>query len=274
MQAIGQESTCFDPDEYAQSWEQVRRFRSQAKSRTVEALALEVIRRLAEGQGRHKIQVPTSEQIESLCHALICEDDQAGAQFIRDTAAEGATAEVIYLDYLAPAARLLGHWWNEDHVTFLEVTLGTGRMYAIMHTLRRHFVSRRSGGSKLALFTSVPGEEHTLGVRMAADLFGKDGWTVELRVGLSHDELLAATESCDPFLVGVSAGGKHALEGLARLVLALQMKSPKTLVFVGGNIVQCARKEVEAMGVDGMAADMDGAGRVIASLWERARVAA
>ena len=109
---------------------------------------------------------------------------------------------------------------------------------------------------------------------MAADLFSKEGWSVERLFDRSHDELVAETAACDPFLVGVSASGKHALESLSRLVIALRMNSPQYLIFVGGNIVQLAEPEIEAMGVDGMAADIDGAKQVISSMWERAQAAA
>ena len=41
----------------------------------------------------------------------------------------------FYLEYLALAARKLGKWWEEDRVSFLDVTLGTGRIYAIIRAV-------------------------------------------------------------------------------------------------------------------------------------------
>ena len=85
---------------------------------------------------------------------------------------------------------MLGTWWEEDRVSFVEVTVGTSRMYAIMRALRRQMPLASHIHSKSAIFASVPGETHVLGVRMAADLLRKEGWDIELKIGRTHEELV------------------------------------------------------------------------------------
>ncbi|MDZ7709375.1 MAG: cobalamin B12-binding domain-containing protein [Roseovarius sp.] len=82
------------------------------------------------------------------------------------------------------------------------------------------------------IFASVPGEQHTLGIRMAADLFRGDGWEIALRVGLSEDELIAGISRQPRCIVGLSVGGRHSLDGLTALVKALHRHCPHVAIVV------------------------------------------
>ena len=60
-------------------------------------------------------------------------------------------------------------------------------------------------------FCAVPGEQHTLGVMMAADLFRRNGWDVGLLIGVDHAEIVERLERDDrarhrPELLGRSLG--------------------------------------------------------------------
>jgi hypothetical protein len=102
--------------------------KSQLPKGTVESLAREVIRCLTERDTEFSAKAPTEEQIAHLCHALLSDDDHAGASFIQDIGTVGTTIEVVYLEYLARAARMLGDWWDNDKISFMSVTLGTSRI--------------------------------------------------------------------------------------------------------------------------------------------------
>lgn len=146
--------------------------KSQLPKGTVESLAREVIRCLTERDTEFSAKAPTEEQIAHLCHALLSDDDHAGASFIQDIGTVGTTIEVVCLEYLACAARMLGDWWDNDEISFMSVTLGASRMYAIMRGMQHRFAPRRNLPKRSALFASVPGETHTLGVndcRFATD---------------------------------------------------------------------------------------------------------
>jgi methanogenic corrinoid protein MtbC1 len=91
--------------------------------------------------------------------------------------------EDVCLDHLAPAARCLGEWWETDRLPFTDVTMATARIQSMlrrMPTGRGHIAAFAGNG---AVFCAVPGEQHTLGVMMAADLFRRNGWDVGLLLG-------------------------------------------------------------------------------------------
>jgi methanogenic corrinoid protein MtbC1 len=171
------------------------------------------------------------------------------------------------LKYLAGAARMLGDWWEVDLASFTEVTLGTSRMYAIMRAMRYEMPIPSSAATRTAIFASVPGETHTLGVRMAADLFRKDGWKIDLRVADTHDSLVSGIVQSDTHLVGISVGGAHSLQALSRLIIALRIEKPTARILVSGHITEEAKDAIDLIGVDGMATDIETAKQLMESLW-------
>jgi methanogenic corrinoid protein MtbC1 len=244
-----------DKDQYVEVQAKIRQLKARLPETSVELLAREVIRRLSEEAELASIQSPNNAQITNLCDALICEDDHAGADFIQDAQDEGATFRSLYLNYLAPAAHMLGKWWEEDRVSFVDVTLGTSRMYAIMRALRAQLPQAALISNKEAVFASVPGEEHLVGLRMAADLFRKDGWDIQLLVGRTHDELVAEITASEVVIIGLTASSDRILEALSKLVIALRINNPSVTIFVGGNIVAELHDTVSLLDVDGLAAD-------------------
>lgn len=266
MRDHGRPESPIDVELYAQSQSQLRKFKSQLPPASVESLAREVLCRLVERDEDMSIEAPSDDQIEHLCHALLSKDDRAGAIFIQEARAAGASVDAVYLKYLAGAARMLGQWWEEDLASFSEVTLGTSRMYAIMRAIRQQLPIPKAAAIRSAIFASVPGETHTLGVRMAADLFRRDGWRIDLKIAETHDALVCDIAQSDTQLVGISAGGAHSLEALSRLIIALRIRKPTALVFVSGQIVEEAKDAVTLIGVDGMASDIDSARVVMGSI--------
>ncbi len=238
---------------------------------TLELLAREVLHRLTE-QGQTRVAPDIAiqdEEIENLSHLLISGDVNAGARYISELRDQGASLDAIYLTYLGGAAHKLGEWWENDEVSLFQVTIGTGRIYGIMRGLNPLFVSSIRNVKKRAVFASVPGETHTLGIRMASDLFRKSGWEIDLKIGKTHDELISEIGDSACVLIGLSAAGEHAIAPLAKLIVALRVARPECLILVSGNIAAVSSDVVRLMAPDGMAVDFDGAEAELEALWER-----
>lgn len=263
--------TSFDASQYVQSQIELRTLKSRLSEVTVESLAREVIRRVSESDRTAPEQEPNAEDIELLCLALLSEDDQAGAEFIKGLRTDGASIEAVYLTYLAGAARMLGDWWDNSRVPFTEVALGTTRMYAIMRALRHQFSGQYTASARSAIFASVPGETHLLGVRMATDLFRKSGWDIDLKVDKTHDELVREISQSDAIVVGISAGGSHVVEPLSKLMIALRISNPKAAIFICGNIVDDAKEAIDLMDADGVVTEVSDALDLMGSVWDAAQ---
>ncbi len=254
-----------DVDHYANVQAKLRQLKSRLPVTLVESLAKEVIRQMTDHVVPDAIQSPDADRIAALCTALISDDDQAGARFISEAREDGASDEAIYLNYLAGAALTLGTWWEDNRVTFAQVTYGTSRMYAIMRAMRRELPFALTEPNKAAVFATVPGEQHFLGVSMAADLLRKDGWDIDLKLGLDHDELVTAIAQSGMILIGLSASSDETLEALSKLVLAVRIRSPHVAIFVSGHIAIDRPDTLDLMDVDGYAADFQSAKAMLES---------
>lgn len=271
MDSNARKDTWFQSDIFEKTHEEISTLKARLPEDAVVSLAAEVIRRVSSRANTLTINAPhpSPEQIEHLARALISKEEAASTKLVLDAKSGGMEMETIYLHYLAGAARLLGAWWGDNKVSLVEVTLGTGRIYAILRASNRLFFPTVTFNQKSAVFAACPNETHTLGVRMAADLFRKDGWDIDLMIGQSHDELVENIEKSHHYLIGLSSGGRHSSGALARLIIALRLSKPKALIMLSGQIVNEAEDIVSVLDVDGIANDFETAQAVLEELWDR-----
>lgn len=211
-------------------------------------------RRKSDGRSSPR-SIPTD--LDALCHALISDDAEAAARMIRRLRKAGASLASLHLHHLAPAARQLGAWWDEDRISFPMVTIGTARIQTILLELAQGEAAAPCRRPRCAVFATVPGEVHTLGVRMAADLFRSRGWHIDLKLGLDQRELLASLAACDAPVIGLSASGPKSLDALVRLVAALREAKPGLRILVSGQIASAGIDLCAVTGADAVATDFD-----------------
>lgn len=256
-------------DVYKRSEANIRRLHGKLPEDLVINLAREVILRVASKERSLECipQTTTQDDLHALCDALLSEDEKAAARIISEMRSFGVGADDIYRKSLAPAARSLGEMWTRDEVTFSQVTVGTGRIFAIMRSMRHLFEPAIPVQEKTAIFASVPGEDHTLGVHMAADIFRKNGWEIALKTGLDHDQLVAAIEKTPTAIVGLSISGGHSIEALSRLVVALHICCPHAMIVISGSNVEEVEPILSLMGVDAIASSIEEAQEKLDELW-------
>lgn len=261
-----------DPERVEEVAERLRALKAGLPETAVQSLAREVIQRVAARASvinERSELADADDDITRLAFALIDGDRRAGQVFVDALRDDGVSVDEAMLRYLAGAARRLGEWWDSDEISFMDVTLGTARIYGVLRAMDSDPPIQPKSDGRSAMFMSVPGEQHTLGVRMAADVFRRRGWDIELLIGQTHDELIEAAEATSTIIIGVSAGGSHALVALARLVLALRIHRPDATITISGRIVEEAPESLEHLSPDGMAPDLEGALDLIDRLWEQ-----
>jgi len=264
----------FDFDEIRHASDQLQTLTARLPVDAVQSLANEVVQRLsAKPMSSNEVAdtIPTT-AIEQLCSALISDDPDAAAVLISEIRGDGTSVADVYQLYLAAAARRLGEMWASDDLSFVEVTIGTSRILAIMRSLRSAFRADLLTKERALIFATVPDEQHTIGITMAADIFRREGWEIELLVGDTHEGILDRVSTSDALVVGLTAHGSQSLAGLIRLVLAIRIVNPTAYVLISGNIIEDAEDIITLTGADGFASDIDTALVEVERLYELADV--
>lgn len=136
---------------------------------------------------------PTAERIAAFAQALIVKDpDEIEVAALTD---EGLPLATLLLDLLAPAARHLGATWEEGEADCVEVTLGLGRLHALVRSLCDRMespivlpIGRR------ALLLPCPGETHLFSLSGIASFFREAGWDVIVTRGEDDDPVARVRE--------------------------------------------------------------------------------
>lgn len=234
---MGRQLGPIDVQAFARMAELFANKRSTLAPDAFQALANDIVGRLsrsASERARFEDVAIDADSVAAFCAALIEPDAAAALRFIEARRAEGVTRQSVYLGYIPAAARRLGEGWEQNRLSFAEVTIGTGHLYALMRALRAEDRPSRgpSDARKSALFATVPGEDHAIGITIAADLFRDAGWEIDLQITTDHDGLIAHVERTRPSIIGLSLSTERRLEDLVRLVVALRIVTPGVVIGV------------------------------------------
>ena len=208
--------------------------------------------------------------LETFCHALLARNDAGAADMIQKMLRAGASFDTIYLGYVAGSAEKLGIWWEEDRITFVQMTVAAGRILGILRALRHHFRPKRVSLDRSAVFISVPGEDHVIGVTMMADMLRREGWQISLKIGMSHEDLVEELDHSGFPIIGISASTPGRLIALTQLVVALRIENPGALILVGGQISGHEPDLKRVTGADAVAGSIEGTGAEMERLYRLA----
>jgi len=239
----------------------------------LERLARKVVDRLAMGardlKSPRDLDRPDVVEIARLTNALLAERESLSNDYMLRLQSGGVTLDVLYARYLAPAAAKLGELWANDKLSFLQVTLGITRIFGLMRELRMNLPTPRITRADPVLFASVPGEQHTMGVEMAVQLFRQRGWDVKLLVGASEDEILAEIGKVQCLVLGLSSAGRTTAEAMAHLIFMVRAAHPEVHIIVSGQIVTEEPELVELMHADSAVATVEDALAMMDQLSEK-----
>jgi methanogenic corrinoid protein MtbC1 len=168
----------------------------------------------------------------------------------------GGVARRMVTDELLPrAARDLGTAWEDDRLTFAEVTLAVSRLQHMLHAesdanQARAELQPGHGGSALVLVP--PGEQHTLGAVLVAAQLRRRGVSVCLRFGPPPSELRHLLRSRQFDCAMVSVCRPEALDLCSHLVEMLHGAGERSLpVVIGGAAIASPAAEREAARMTG-----------------------
>ncbi len=173
--------------------------------------------------------------------------------------ARGVSVDTVMVDLLAPAARLLGEYWEDDRCDFIDVTMGLWRLQEIVHEIapRGSPGHGPAAGGHRALFASMPGDSHSFGTVVIDEVFRRDGWSTDRLSEVSTPDLLkrAADDWFD--MIGLTISCDCHIATLTSIIAALRnvSRNSRVCVMVGGRIFSANPDLAVQVGADGTAPD-------------------
>ncbi|MHA6720399.1 cobalamin B12-binding domain-containing protein [Sphingomonas sp. RS6] len=172
--------------------------------------------------------------------------------------ARGISVDTVMIDLLAPAARMLGKYWEEDRCDFIDVTMGLWRLQEIVHEIAVPASPRRHGGhSRSALFASMPGDQHNFGTVVVEEVFRRHGWETARLNNVEAPDLLKRVAEDWFDLVGLTISCDCHIGQLPSLILGMRSvaRNSSLCVMVGGGVLVANPDLAVQLGADGTACD-------------------
>jgi MerR family transcriptional regulator, light-induced transcriptional regulator len=214
---------------------------------------------LSQADDTSRQRLITSDDVEEFTQLSLTGEAHVLLDFVDNCLTTGSSVETIYVDLLAPAARRLGEYWEEDSEDFVGVTMGLWRIQEILRelTLRIPPKSRPGHGQRSALFSAVPGEQHSFGTLMVSECFQRAGWDTDALIEPTQSELNGKLAKRHYDLVGLTVSRDCSTASLSRLINTIKAVSsnPNIRVLIGGRVVNEQPDLVEECGADATASD-------------------
>lgn len=200
----------------------------------------------------------TAEEIDAFAPLSLQVEADHLLDYVEGILNRGVEIDTIMVDLLAPAARRLGEYWEDDRCDFVDVTMGLWRLQEIVHELGARLpVERRAGPGRRALFASMPGDQHSFGTIVVEELFSREGWLTDRMSEATTPDLLerVAGEWFD--LIGLTISCDYHIGPLESVIVALRnvSRNPNLCVMVGGRIFVDDPELAGRVGADGTASD-------------------
>lgn len=171
----------------------------------------------------------------------------------------GVSLDTVMVDLLAPAARLLGQFWEDDRCDFVDVTMGLWRLQEVVYELSSHVPHDRQGPGedRRALFASMPGDQHSFGTVVLDELFCRGGWMTDRMSEATTDDLLDRVREEWFDLVGLTISCDCHIAPLPAVICGLRgaSRNPELCVMVGGRVFVDNPALAGEVGADGTAPD-------------------
>lgn len=203
---------------------------------------------------------PVSEQDVSAFADLAINGEAATLiDFIDTCLMRGSSVEHIYVDLLAPAARRLGSMWEDDQRDFIDVTMGLWRIQEVLRELNRRAppTQPHGNGVRTALFSTMPGDQHSFGTLMVCECFERAGWSAEPMIDPTTSELLGKLAGRHYDLVGLTVSTACPRAKISSLISSIRSVSsnPGVCVMVGGPQINAQSELAAECGADATAVD-------------------
>ena len=232
-------------------------------SRTIEA---EIIPRLmlAHRNGQSADEVSsgprvTAEDVRHFTAMALEREPAALLGYVDELLARGHSLDAVFLDLFSPTARLLGHMWRDDLLSFTDVTIGMSRLQQVVRELSPGFEQQEEAGGRRGriLLAPAPGEQHSFGLSLLECFFRRAGWDVCGGSAQTRAELIRSAREEWLDVVGISLSADVSYQAIGSTISAVKKvsRNPSLFVMVGGRYFIDHPDHATKVGADAVGSD-------------------
>jgi MerR family transcriptional regulator, light-induced transcriptional regulator len=194
----------------------------------VSFFASQVVSLLADRSSKSVVE-PRETLVAGLIAASLSGTKSAFAELLTEVKRARISLAALADVYIPIAARRMGQAWHDDEMSWLDVSIGVGRMQSLLREIGTAWVADQAGdaGHGTVMLIVPDREQHTLGPMVATGQMRRYGVSVCLRIAPSFNELrsLMAARHFDGVMISVAT--KEKLESVAKTVHAQGLISPR-----------------------------------------------
>lgn len=198
--------------------------------------------------------VLSNEEIDQITQLLLSTEEDAFELAITFLKTHGASINYIVLDLIPTIARRLGKEWEDDTISFAEVSIGVNKLERVIHKLDYLFqatqLERR--GNQSILVSVFPGSQHSLGTLILSNYFIHSGWNVYRPDNTNLKSISQKLESTSHDAIAISISCDDQLQQLPNIISTLREKSKnqKIMVLIGGPLYNKAPAKFDHIQAD------------------------
>ena len=178
---------------------------------------------------------------EAFARMVVSKDSESLIGFVGNLLQSGVSLDAIYMELLVPAARRLGEYWDEDSVSFTDVTVGLGRLQQVMRAIawRSPDSSDRACLARSAFFAPGPGEQHVFGLYIVEDFFRRAGWSTWVETSSAKKDLVDTVQGHWFDVFGMTVSTDNHIDEVASNIRTVRTASrnPNLFVLIGGRLL-------------------------------------
>ena len=191
--------------------------------------------------------------VSGLITAALSGKKDAFADLLRELKKARVSAAALADLYIPEAARRMGDAWTDDQMSWLDVSIGVGRLQSLLREIGMAWVADQAGdtGHGTVLLIVPDREQHTLGPMVAMGQMRRYGVSVCLRIAPSHNELrsLMVARQFDGVLISIAT--KDKLEAVSNTVQFIKAVAGTPMpIVVGGAVTPKVEDLAAATGAD------------------------
>ncbi len=200
-----------------------------------------------------------ADEIEAFAPLVMQIEADALLAHVEAILARGISFETVLVELLAPTARRLGSFWEEELCEFVDVTMGLWRLQEIVQELSGRLPTQPAPAEPAlrALFVTMPGDKADMGTATVDAMFRREGWLTD-HLGQAETHDLLNRVSNDWFdIIGLTVSSDCDIARLPPIIAALRnnSKNPQVCVMVGGKPFSADPELAAYVGADGVARD-------------------